>query len=97
MADSEVGNKKGIYEYVFDKNQRHLNLRQFDDNVKRSVYEKQHGICPMCKGTANAAKKWSYEEMEGDHDTPWSKGGKTTEENCVMLCRQHNREKSDII
>ena len=91
MADSEVGNKKGIYEYVFDRTEKHLSLRQFDDNIKRSVYEKQGGICPLCK---DKSKKWNYEEMEGDHDTPWSKGGKTTEENCVMLCRKHNREKS---
>lgn len=95
MQDSEVESKKGIYEYIFDRDQRHLSLRTFDDNVKRSVYEKQGGICPMCKGTPNEKKKWDYEEMEGDHDTPWSKGGKTVEENCVMLCRKHNREKSD--
>lgn len=93
MQDSEVESKKGIYQYVFDRDQRHLSLRTFDDNIKRSVYEKQGGICPMCNGTDNAAKKWDYEEMEGDHDKPWSKGGKTTEENCVMLCRKHNREK----
>lgn len=95
MMDSEVENKRGIYEYIFDRDEKHLSLRQFDDNVKRSVYEKQNGICPMCKGTPNEKKKWDYEEMEGDHDKPWSKGGKTTEENCVMLCRKHNREKSD--
>lgn len=95
MQDSEVENKKGIYEYVFDNDQKHLNLRQFDDNIKRTVYERQNGICPMCRGTENENKHWPYEEMEGDHDVPWSKGGQTTEQNCVMLCRKHNREKSD--
>ena len=95
MQDSEVENKKGIYEYVFDSDQKHLNLRQFDDNIKRTVYEKQNGICPMCAGTVNEYKKWDYDEMEGDHDVPWSKGGQTTESNCVMLCRKHNREKSN--
>ena len=95
MQDSEVESKKGIYEYVFDRNQKHLNLRQFDDNIKRAVYERQGGICPMCKGTPNENKKWDFDEMEGDHDKPWSKGGKTTEDNCVMLCQKHNREKSD--
>ena len=95
MQDSEVENKRGIYEFVFDNNQKHLNLRQFDDNIKRTIYEKQGGICPMCRGTQNENKKWDFDEMEGDHNIPWSKGGKTVEENCVMLCRQHNREKSD--
>jgi len=31
--------------------------------------------------------------MEADHKTSWSKGGKTTAENCEMLCINHNREK----
>lgn len=93
MQDSEIENKKGIYEYLFDGNSKHLNLRQFDDNIKRTVYEKQGGVCPMCRGTENENKKWEFEEMEGDHDIPWSKGGRTTENNCVMLCRRHNREK----
>ena len=95
MSDSEVENKRGIYEYVFDNDIKHLSLRQFDDNIKRSVYEKQGGICPMCKNTQNENKVWEFEEMEGDHDIPWSRGGQTTEQNCVMLCRKHNREKSD--
>ena len=95
MQDSEVENKKGIYEYVFDNDEKHLNLRQFDDNIKRSVYERQGGFCPMCKGTLNENKKWDFSEMEGDHKIPWSKGGKTTEENCQMLCKHHNRTKSD--
>lgn len=34
--------------------------------------------------------------MEADHITPWSKGGKTLVENCQMLCKEHNRRKSDI-
>jgi len=32
--------------------------------------------------------------MEGDHITPWSKNGKTTAENCQMLCKDDNRRKS---
>ncbi len=93
MMDSEVENKKGIYTYIFDGNEKYLNLRVFDDNIKRSVYERQCGICPMCAGTINKNKKWDFEEMEGDHNIPWSRGGKTTEENCVMLCQEHNRQK----
>ena len=36
------------------------------------------------------------EEMEADHITPWSRGGKTLAENCQMLCRECNRRKSDV-
>lgn len=95
MMDSEVENKKGIYEYIFDHNEKHLSLRTFDDNIKRTVYEKQKGICPYCKNTPNENKKWGYNEMDGDHIVPWSRGGKTTEENCQMLCKEHNIIKSN--
>ncbi|MDR0611589.1 MAG: HNH endonuclease [Planctomycetaceae bacterium] len=33
-------------------------------------------------------------KMEGDHITPWSQGGKTTAENCQMLCKDCNRRKA---
>lgn len=36
------------------------------------------------------------EEMEADHITPWHAGGKTTSDNCQMLCRECNRRKSGI-
>lgn len=31
--------------------------------------------------------------MHADHITPWSKGGKTTPDNCQMLCRDCNLKK----
>ena len=88
MRDSDVEKKSGIYAYVFDHDERHLDLRAFDDNTKREVYEKQNGICPHCK------KQFKLEEMEADHITPWSKGGRTIAANCQMLCVMCNRMKS---
>jgi hypothetical protein len=32
--------------------------------------------------------------MEADHKKPWRAGGKTTPENCQMLCIKDNRLKS---
>jgi 5-methylcytosine-specific restriction endonuclease McrA len=87
MADDEVGNKKGIYEYIFTGNEKHLNVRSFTDNQKREVYEKQTGICTHCE------KHFEIDVMEADHITPWSKGGKTISENCQMLCLYCNRTK----
>lgn len=89
MIDSEVERKSRVYEYIFDNNEKHLNLRTFDDNQKRSAYEKQNGICCICK------KHFNIEEMNGDHITPWSKGGRTTDENLQMLCVECNRRKSN--
>lgn len=95
MSDDEVQSKKGIFEYVFDNDKKHLNLRAFDNNIKRTVYQRQGGICPYCANTENETKVWRIDEMEGDHIVPWSRGGKTVLENCQMLCRHHNRIKSD--
>ena len=36
-----------------------------------------------------------FEDMRGDHKIPWSKGGKTTEDNLQMLCKDCNLNKTD--
>lgn len=92
IMDDDVTNKKGIYSYVLTNDEKHLSIRAFTDSQKRAAYEKQKGICPLCKGD-NKKKKWEYEEMEGDHITPWSEGGKTSPENLQMLCKECNRRK----
>jgi hypothetical protein len=95
MQDEDVTKKSGIYEYVLTRNEKFLNIRAFTDKMKREAYERQKGICSHCKGE-NKKKKWEIEEMEADHITPWHEGGKTTAENCQMLCKEHNRTKSGI-
>ena len=91
MSDKEVEAKKGVYEFLLSGNMRaeKLHLRQFDEDDKRMAYEMQKGICPVCK------KHFEFEEMEGDHIQPWSKGGKTTLDNLQMLCRRDNALKSN--
>lgn len=86
----EVTNQKGIYQYILTRDEKHLSLRAFSEKEKQRVYEKQKGICPKCPKT----KHWQLEEMEADHITPWHAGGKTIQENCQMLCKDHNRRKS---
>ncbi len=94
MLDDEVGNKKGIYPYVLDGEEKHLNIRAFSESQRRQMYEKQGGICPHC--VAEKREKTQYEllDMEADHIIPWREGGKTVIENCQMLCKNHNRIKS---
>ena len=87
MKDSDVTKKSGIYRYVLGGDEKYLSIRAFDDNTKRSVYEKQGGICPICG-------EWhDIKDMEADHVVAWANGGKTTEDNCQMLCQKCNREK----
>jgi len=88
MLDEDVENKKGIYLYILTRKERFLNIRAFSDKQKREAYERQKGICPIC------TEDFQIEEMEGDHITPWHLGGKTTADNCQMLCKDDNRRKS---
>ena len=90
MADEDVTKKKGIYAYVLTKKEKHLSIRAFSDNQKREAYEKQKGICVVCKNN------FEINEMEADHITPWHDGGKTNAINCQMLCKEDNRRKSGI-
>lgn len=89
MQDEDVTAKRGIYEYLLSGDERHLNIRAFADSMKREAYERQQGICPIC------GEHYDIGEMEADHITPWSQGGKTLAENCQMLCRECNRRKSN--
>ena len=88
MMDDDVTNKKGIYRYVLEHNEKYLNIRAFTESQKRAAYEKQGGICPLC------GNHFEYEKMEGDHITPWHEGGKTEPANLQMLCKNCNRTKS---
>lgn len=92
--DEDVQKSKGIYEYQLCKDMdpfagRLLCLRAFSKREKMAAYSKQKGICPIC------GLHFEFEEMEGDHIKPWSKGGHTIPENCQMLCKDCNNKKKD--
>lgn len=86
-VDDKVHSHKGIYPYLLTNEERHLNLRKFDEKIKRRAYERQKGICVKC------GKQFDIAEMEADHITPWNEGGKTDEANCQLLCVRDNRTK----
>lgn len=92
--DEDVGKPKGIYEYLLCRDTdpfagRLLSLRAFGKRDKLAAYSRQEGICPICK------QHFEFNEMEGDHIKPWSKGGLTIPENCQMLCKDCNGKKTD--
>ena len=89
MQDEDVTKKSGIYTYIFTGAEKELSIRKFSDSNIRETYERQKGICIHCK------EHFEIEDMEADHITPWSKGGKTVSDNCQMLCLDCNRRKSD--
>ena len=69
--------------------EKHLSIRAFSEKIRRETFKKQSGKCIKCDGI------FEIEQMEADHITPWSQGGKTIPDNCQMLCKTCNRTKSD--
>ena len=90
MGDEDVTKKSGIYEYLLTGEEKKLSIRAFDRRDALAVYEKQNHKCAIC------GKEFEFEQMHADHITPWSKGGKTTPENCQMLCRDCNLKKGNL-
>lgn len=105
--DPYVKNHKGIFEYILGgcSDTKLLDVRIFDDATKKRVYSTQtkeateKGIsnCPLCAigHEANSTRIYKLDEMDADHVSAWSKGGVTSEENCQMLCKTHNRAKGN--
>ena len=109
LADQSIQRQKGIFEYILggETDARLLNIRLFNDTTKSVVYTqqtqeaKEHGTsnCPMCAESDNDERRtriYSIDEMEADHITAWKNGGATNLGNCQMLCKYHNRLKSDL-
>jgi hypothetical protein len=106
-ADDYVQSRKGIFEYLLggSVDTKLLDVRVFDTKVKRVVYAKQtqaaegkgKSNCPHCAGGENANKSriYKFDEMDADHVAAWSKGGRTSADNCEMLCIPHNRSKGN--
>ena len=89
MIDDDVPKKAGIYPYLLTGEEKHLNIRAFSNAMKQRAFEIQDGICKSCENA------FEMSDMEADHINPWSEGGKTTEQNCQLLCKNCNRRKSN--
>lgn len=106
-GDPYVNNRKGIFEYILggSVDTKLLEVRVFDEATKKTIYSKQtteaeakdKSNCSLCAigHDANKSKIWKFDEMDADHVTAWSKGGKTASKNCQMLCKTHNQAKGN--
>lgn len=106
-SDPYVKNRKGIFEYILggSTDTKLLDVRVFDEATKKSIYKTQtaeaekkgKSNCPHCAigHDSNKSKIWQLDEMDADHVSAWSKGGKTDSKNCQMLCKTHNRAKGN--
>src|SRR5699024_10687306 len=104
-SDAFVKNRKGVFEYIIVGcvDNKLLDIRVFEDAVKKAVYTQQTDLakskdvsnCPLCAMSYdnNRTRIWKIAEMDADHVTAWSKGGATDIKNCQTLCKTHNRAK----
>ena len=107
LADPQVTDKKGVFEYILggEQDTKLLNVRVFDEKTKKAVYNEQtksaqvmgKSNCPFCAiGHDNNARRiYKLNEMDADHVAAWSKGGSTDVSNCQMLCKTHNQAKGN--
>lgn len=107
LSDSSIGKRSNIYEYLLggEEHPELLQIRIFEDSTKKVAYQRQtekakaEGVsnCPLCAvgNNSNKTRIYKLSEMDADHVTAWSRGGKTTLENCEMLCKTHNRAKGN--
>jgi hypothetical protein len=95
MANEEVTEKKGVYEYILSGEDENLacklSKRTFSENDKRTAYENQGHKCAI------TGEELPIEEMEADHKTPWWKGGTTTRDNLQMISKTANKRKGGTI
>jgi len=106
-ADDYVTSRKGIFEFLLggSVDTKLLEVRVFETPVKRAAYAKQtqaaqrkgESNCPLCAVGHNANKNriYKFDEMDADHVSAWSQGGKSSAKNCEMLCITHNRAKGN--
>ncbi len=107
IASEEVTNRKGIFEFVLggQEDTKLLNVRVFDEKIKKATYMKQtleaqalgFSNCPHCAigHDSNKTRVYKLSEMDADHVSAWSFGGRSNSENCQMLCTTHNRAKGN--
>ena len=91
MMDDDVTRKKGIYPYVLTRDEKYLvDPPVHDSEATRGVRATGRHLPRVRASTSRSS------EMEADHITPWSKGGKTNAANCQMLCLEDNRRKGAV-
>ncbi|MDC3236826.1 HNH endonuclease [Candidatus Poseidoniaceae archaeon] len=88
--------KKGALTRRINKNKRTI-----PNDLKDRIWQRDKGMCQANYRIDSRFDKTtgevcgSKEFLEYDHIVPFSKGGKTTYRNLQLLCRTHNRMKSD--
>lgn len=99
LMDDDVTKKAGIVPYLLSERTKHdekyLSIRAFTEAQKMRAYERQGHKCLLCQARG-VDTEYAFEDMQGDHITPWCRGGRTVDENLQMLCRKCNNDKGGV-
>lgn len=84
--------KRFFSNYIKPSNENLTEAKQSDRNIpgsiKKIVWDRDEGKCVICGSTNN---------LEFDHEIPFSKGGSNSTSNIRILCQSCNRKKYDNI
>ena len=67
--------------------------RDFNPKLRYLFWKRQEGECPLSQKYIEPRFIWDTNITHLDHDTPWSKGGETTESNGQLTFADANRKK----
>lgn len=84
-----VTKPKGVIMYLVTNDDKYLNTRNFSAKDRRAKWLEQNKCCNIC------GERKDFDQTTGDHDHPWSKGGRTQYDNLVILCKTCNTLKSN--
>lgn len=89
-----------FFNYLRDNNLKIVtkdSKRQFNEAERIRIYRRDDGLCQKCleEGVNEKEAKVSWSDYEADHVLPHSKGGRTEVFNGQVLCKHHNRKKSN--
>ena len=67
--------------------------RTFDRAIVSALFEKQEGKCGICNQEIQKDRLSNGDYAQVDHIKPWSKGGRTTEDNAQLVHAKCNQSK----
>ena len=67
--------------------------RTFDRAIVPMLFAEQDGQCSICKQEIQKDRLTDGDYVQVDHIKPWSKGGRTTEDNAQLVHAKCNQSK----
>ena len=88
--DGDGMHKSGFYEYALSGDRTLIWKRIFSEKQQRTAYMNQGKRCG-----GRCGRPMAFNELEAHHRIAYTDGGKTTIDNCVMLCHDCHADHSE--